>query len=395
MPAVDTPEEYRKHLKRQGFHLEEVIGQGISGSVYGATQPSLGRRVAVKFFDSAFVRADAAARKRFDREARLLAKFQHQGVPYVLTEGVVHAAHGDTPYFVMEYVDGDSLRDILHSGTRPDIAKSLSYTRQVLDALGYAHARGIVHRDVKPANVMVDKRGRCFLIDFSIGVSTRPEPGLTRATLTKEMLGTTAYMAPEQFADSSKVDGRSDIFAMGAVLFEMLTGQVDRTNLSKALAQFPHSIVTCIETACAADADHRFQSADDFIRALGGTQQILAPILEPAFAMCGNPKCDGADWSENGYYRGPKVIEASSNSFCTDCGGALKYRCNQCGAPIADARHCGNCGNETYTVPTCKKCGSFLKKRDMGLDTIDGCTKCLAKEPAAKKVDDFDDDIPF
>jgi serine/threonine-protein kinase len=182
---------------------------------------------------------------------------------------------------------------------------------------------------------------------------------------------------------------------MGAVLFEMLTGQVDRTNLAKALSQFPHSILTCIETACAANPDDRFKSADDFIRALGGTQQILAPMLEPALAICVNPKCRGADWSPNGFYRGPMIIDTSTNSFCTECGEALKYRCDECGAPIANARHCGNCGHETYTVPTCEKCGSFLKSKDMGLDTSNGCTKCLGKKPAAKTVEDLDDDIPF
>lgn len=397
MPDVDLPVEYVTHLNRQGFDLGQVLGQGLSGSVYAADQPSLGRKVAVKFFDSAFVRGDADMRKRFSREARILAKFQHQGVPYVLTRGSVQAAHGDAPYFVMEYVEGKTLRQILNNGKPIGLRTSISYAQQVLDALGYAHARDIVHRDVKPGNIMVDQRGRCFLIDFSIGVSLRPESGLTRATGSADQLGTTAYMSPEQFRDPSTIDGRADVFAMGVVLLEMLTGHSDRTNIPKALREFPHSIIACIETACAMQLEERYQSAEDFVRALGGAEQILAPATHPALAICVNPKCAGADWSSRGYYRSPKVMEDSRDSYCTNCGEHLRYRCKACGAPIVNAPHCGNCGEQIYSIPTCEKCGSWLTLEYMGADTSNGCSKCsgrrMPEEVPAK--DEFDDDIPF
>ncbi|MBI2355122.1 MAG: protein kinase [Deltaproteobacteria bacterium] len=96
--------------------MSAVLGQGLCGSVYSATQASLNRKVAVKFFDSAFVRQDEAMLKRFVREAKLLARFQHQGFPYVLTEGIVQAEHGKAPYFVMEHIEGHTLREI--SGVR-------------------------------------------------------------------------------------------------------------------------------------------------------------------------------------------------------------------------------------------------------------------------------------
>lgn len=108
-----VPDEYVKHLAKQGFHLIETLGHGLSGSVYVAEQRSLNRRVAVKFFDSAFVRTEPAMRKRFVREAKLLARFQHPNIPYVLTEGIVDTQFGETPYFVMEYVHGNTVQEIL------------------------------------------------------------------------------------------------------------------------------------------------------------------------------------------------------------------------------------------------------------------------------------------
>ncbi|RZI43205.1 serine/threonine protein kinase [Herbaspirillum sp. HC18] len=400
MSEDSTPEEYKSHLKRQGFILGKVLGNGLSGSVYEAEQPSLGRKVAVKFFDSAFVRDDEAMRKRFSRESRLLAKFQHQGIPYVLTEGFVEASHGKTPYFVMEHVEGKTLREILNDKNSLSLETSIDYARQILDALGYAHARNIIHRDVKPGNVLIDERNRCFLIDFSIGVSLQPESGLTRATVSGDQLGTTAYMAPEQLTDSSRVDARTDIYAVGVVLFEMLTGRTDRTNMSKALMNFPHSLLSCIEMACAAKAAERYQTAEEFIRSLGGRSQILAPALQPALAICPNRKCSGADWSPNGYYRGPRVIEDSSASFCTNCGGKLRYRCSECGAGVVNAPYCGNCGDELFTVPTCKKCGSYLKAEDLDRDTTNGCSKCGKRKATIEtkpvpNFSDMDDDIPF
>lgn len=113
-----VPDEYVKHLAKQGFELVETLGRGLSGSVYVAEQRSLSRRVAVKFFDSAFVRTEPSMRKRFVREAKLLAKFQHPNIPYVLTEGIVDTQFGETPYFVMEYVHGNTCRKFCARGRR-------------------------------------------------------------------------------------------------------------------------------------------------------------------------------------------------------------------------------------------------------------------------------------
>lgn len=395
MPEVDTPPEYRERLARQGFVLGAVLGQGLSGSVYVAEQRSLGRDVAVKFFDSAFVRADASMRKRFFREARLLARFQHPGIPYILTEGMVAAVHGETPYFVMEFIDGKTLANKLREDGPIDVEKAIVYARQVLDALGYAHERRIVHRDVKSANIMVNERGRCFLIDFSIGVSLLEAPGLTRSTMTGAQLGSDAYVAPEQRVSARDVDHRADIYSMGVVLIEMLTGRTDRTNIPRALANVPHRVVQAIERACALTPDARVQSADEFLRALGGATGAMPPGLQPGLAICANTACADANWSPNGYYRGPRFIEDATQSYCTTCGHPLTYGCGTCGASVTRTPHCGACGGTLFHVPECKSCGSFLTREYLGKDTTKGCGKCLRRQEALSPKAPSDDDIPF
>jgi eukaryotic-like serine/threonine-protein kinase len=362
-------------------------------------QPRLNRKVAVKFFDSAFVRGDTGMQKRFSREARLLAKFQHQGIPFVITDGIVKSQIGDTPYFVMEFIHGETLRERLIQDHKLELHTALEYATQILDALAYAHSHSVVHRDLKPSNIMIDQRGRCFLIDFSIGFSITPSAGLTRATSIGEQLGTTAYMSPEQLEDSSTVDGRTDIFAMAVVLIEMITGRNDRTNIARSLSTVPRNVITAIEMACARDPSERVRTAIELLRSLRGSFTWGLPSLQPALAICTNLKCPGADWTENGYYRGPNVQEASTDSFCTGCGHLLNYQCSDCGAPTKNTSHCGSCGNEMFRRPECKKYGSWLTKEFIDDGGINGCRKCIAKSAVAQKpsptFSDMDDDIPF
>lgn len=398
MPAVDLPEPYVRHLGRQGFDLGELLGQGLSGSVFAADQRSLDRRVAVKFFDSAFVRGDAAMRKRFSREARILAKFQHPGIPYIITEGEVAAEHGPTPYFVMEFIAGATLRARISDAGPIDPTSTIEIASQILDALAYSHARRIVHRDVKPSNIMLDERQRCFLIDFSIGLNLNDEKGFTRATESGLSLGSPVYMAPEQQRSARDADLRADIYSLGVVLIEMLTGSTDRTNIPRSLGQSPRRLAHAIEQACAARPEDRFQSADEFLRAIGYSKGSLPPVLQPATAIRADTACSDADWSPSGYYRGPKVIDEATDSFCTSCGARLKYMCESCGTPVTKTPFCGACGGEIFKVPTCKLCGSFLTREFIDEDTSSGCRKCISRQQSVASsvplVAD-DDDIPF
>lgn len=400
MKPPSLPPEYVNHLSRQGFVLTDVLGSGICGSVYLAEQPTLNRKVAVKFFDSAFVRSDQAMHKRFIREAKLLARFQHPNIPYVLTEGVLDAAHGKAPYFVMEYVNGMTLSDLLKEKGKLDRTLAVDLAVQVLDALSYAHINQIVHRDVKPSNVMVDSRMRCFLIDFSIGVSFDSKPGVPRATTRGEFLGSLPYASPEQMIDAATVDGRSDIYSVGVMLIELLTGRPETANFRKTLASLPRGMIDAIEKACASAPDERYRTAEEFIRAIGNRNHTAPPALSPALAICSNLKCSEANWSSRGYYRGPRIIPDSTGSFCTSCGGSLAYLCKNCGAPISETPYCGGCGSENFRVPECKTCGSWLTKDYMDSGGQFGCQKCKDKKPnvwrsTPKPSPDVDDDIPF
>src|SRR5262249_26241483 len=151
-------------------------------------------------FDHPLTTADAAQRKRFEREGGLLACVDHPSVPVVLTRGLIEAPTRNIPYIAMQFVDGSTLESILGAKRRLDLPEAARVLTHVLGGLGAAHRRKIVHRDVKPSNVLVQPDGHCYLIDFSIGVSLDAPPGLTRVTKEGGQPGTHIYMSPEQKA---------------------------------------------------------------------------------------------------------------------------------------------------------------------------------------------------
>src|SRR5678815_3365244 len=150
--APDIPTDYSESLKARGFRLEARIGGGLSGSVYRAAQASLDRPVAVKFCDSADASRSPALRARFEREARLLAAAQHPSIPYVITSG---KTAGGVPYTIMQFIEGESLRRVLERGGKLDPLNAVRCVTDILHAIRAAHCRGIIHRDVKPDNVIV------------------------------------------------------------------------------------------------------------------------------------------------------------------------------------------------------------------------------------------------
>jgi len=197
------------------YRILEQIGQGGMATVYKAYQPSLDRVVAIKVLPKTYAQ-DPEFLARFRREAKAVAQLEH---PYILP---VHdyGEEGDVTYFVMRYVEGGSLADHLRRGP-VDMVTALRITAQVAEALDYAHQRGIVHRDVKPSNILLTADGRPQLMDFGIAYVVSG-PRLTR---TGVGIGTPEYMSPEQ-GQGRPVDARSDIYSLGVVLYEMLTGRV-------------------------------------------------------------------------------------------------------------------------------------------------------------------------
>src|SRR5581483_4250621 len=198
------------------YRLEARIGQGGMSTVYRALDETLQRRVAVKLMNREVV-SDSAQLERFRREARAVAQLNH---PHIV--GVIDAGEDEgRPYIVFEYVEGETLKERIRRGGRLPIPEAVAYAIEIARALGAAHARHIVHRDVKPQNVLIDEEGSCKVTDFGIA-RTLDEEGLTADG---RVLGTTDYVSPEQ-ALGQPVTGQSDLYSLGIVLWEMLAGDV-------------------------------------------------------------------------------------------------------------------------------------------------------------------------
>jgi predicted Ser/Thr protein kinase len=203
-------------------HLEilELLGRGGMGAVYKARQRNLDRIVALKVIPPEAAK-DPAFAERFNREARALARLNHPSIVTVYDFGQV----GELHYLLMEYVDGVNLRQTLRAG-RLAPREALAIVPPVCDALQYAHDQGVVHRDIKPENVLLDRLGRVKIADFGLAKLLGKGPDDFTLTRTQQVMGTPRYMAPEQIERPSSVDHRADIYSLGVVLYEMLTGEL-------------------------------------------------------------------------------------------------------------------------------------------------------------------------
>lgn len=223
-PSPAELQEKFPQLEMLGF-----IGQGGMGAVYQARQRQLERVVALKILPPG-IGEDPAFAERFAREAKAMAKLNHPGIVTVHDFGRADGLF----YFLMEFVDGVSLAQLIQAG-RVSPREALAIVPQICDALQYAHDQGLVHRDIKPENILLDRRGRVKVADFGLvklmegtiepaaAESSGGPPALTQAG---KVLGTPRYMAPEQVAQPTEVDHRADIYALGVVFYQMLTGEL-------------------------------------------------------------------------------------------------------------------------------------------------------------------------
>src|SRR3954454_5039521 len=203
-----------------GYRIDDVAGRGGMGVVYKATQLALDRTVALKLI-APEVADDEDFRERFKRESRIAASIEHPNVIPVHEAGEVEGRL----YIVMRYVDGTDLRELVAREGPLAPERAARIVAQVAEALDAAHARGLVHRDIKPANVLIARRGETdhvYLTDFGLTKHSSGESGLTK---TGQWVGTLDYVAPEQI-EGGAVDARTDVYALGAVLYQALTGRV-------------------------------------------------------------------------------------------------------------------------------------------------------------------------
>ncbi len=250
------------------YRLEARIASGGMSTVYRALDETLERQVAVKLMNRE-VASDSDQLERFRREARAVAQLSH---PHIV--GVIDAGEDDgRPYIVFEYVEGETLKNRIRRMGRLPITEAVAYAIEIARALGAAHARHIVHRDVKPQNVLIDPEGSAKVTDFGIA-RTLEEDGLTADG---RVLGTTDYVSPEQ-ALGQPVTGQSDLYSLGVVLYEMLTGEVPFKGESQVAVAMKHvredipdvqqqrpevsaALASVLETATAKRLDERY--ADD------------------------------------------------------------------------------------------------------------------------------------
>jgi serine/threonine-protein kinase len=198
----------------------ELLGAGGMGAVYKAKQEGLDRVVALKILPVEFAH-DAKFSLRFTREARTLAKLNHPNIVSVYEFGNVQ----DTFFFLMEFVDGPTLREVVRAGELAP-KQALAIVPHLCDALQYAHDNGVIHRDIKPENILLTSEGSVKIVDFGLSRILGSPSQATNLTGTHQVMGTPRYMAPEQFAGAHHVDHRADIYSLGVVFYELLTGEL-------------------------------------------------------------------------------------------------------------------------------------------------------------------------
>src|SRR5437763_13076781 len=308
---ADAPAPDLKTLGR--YNIERTLGKGAMGVVYEGIDPRLGRRVAIKTILKSHLDEDTAKdySMRFVREAQAVARLNHPNIVQVYDFG----EEGDIAYLVMEFIKGKELKTFFDANERFDLKEAVRIMCELCDALDFAHNAGIIHRDIKPANVMLDAQARTKLTDFGVARVQDSDKTSVERTQAGTMVGTPAYMSPEQITGGN-IDRRTDVFSAGIILYQFLTGEKPFTGsgawtIAKKIIQeeppLPSSLNNAItplfdavvNKALSKNPDTRFQSARDLgialKRALEGkgieddSDKTLAGAMTGDFAALARP----------------------------------------------------------------------------------------------------------
>jgi len=300
------------------YQINEEIGKGGFGKVYLALDSKLKRVIAVKLLSPVASSSSNFEEifARFEQEAITIANFSHQNIVHVYDydKDAIYGA-----YIVMEYIDGKSLRERIISSGKFDVNVALKIVTEVAHGLNYAHKKGIIHRDIKPGNILLTKDNVAKIVDFGLA---QTETSFEYSTSGVAM-GTLNYMAPEQQRDAKNVDQTADIYALGKVLYEMLSGKSPVSIIPKYIPEgFDNIIYKCIEP----EPESRYLSADELLADLNSLQISEKNINQPIVT--------------------PSSDSISNKTKCPDCG----HFNNE------DARHCSGCGaGLIFSCPECKK----------------------------------------
>src|SRR3954468_21409623 len=273
------------------YVIERKLGSGGMADVYLAEDQELGRRVALKLLDDRHA-SDEQFVERFRREAQSAAGLNHPSIVSIFDRGYAEGTY----YIAMEYLDGRTLKELLVKNGPTPVPIAIDYGRQILGALAFAHRNGIVHRDIKPHNIVVGTDGRLKVTDFGIARS-----GASQMTEAGSIVGTAQYLSPEQ-ARGAPVDARSDLYSLGIVLYEMLTGKVPFTGdapveiamkhltavpepPSKLRPDIPHDLDAIVMRALAKDPEQRYASAEEMDAGLARVARGVAVSQKTEDAM--------------------------------------------------------------------------------------------------------------
>jgi serine/threonine-protein kinase len=283
-PSNDPIDALRAALGAH-YTVERRLGQGGMGSVYLARDNTLDRPVAIKVINPD-VASSETTRARFLQEARTVAKLRHPNIVPVFAAGETNGVL----YFAMDYVPGESLRDVMARDGRLEEARATQVLREIAMALDHAHSLGLVHRDIKPENILLDAdSGRAMLTDFGVSRAFEKDGGLTQTGM---ILGSPRYMSPEQASGDRAIDGRSDLYSLGLVGYEMLTGApvvqsgTVASMLVKHLTETPApiaekvtgisaNVAAAIDRAMAKDPSERWQTGREFAEAVAGADVVV------------------------------------------------------------------------------------------------------------------------
>jgi len=309
-------------LELPGYELLHIIGEGGMGAVVAARRSSDGATVAVKVLPPSMSQ-NASLVRRFQREADAMDKLRHPHIVGIIERG----RSGPFLYFIMEFVVGPDGRPInlrQHCATGlPTEANVLRWATQVVDALGYAHAKGIVHRDIKPSNILLDEKGEAKVADFGVASATFDASAtvITRAT---SAVGTPLYMAPEQYADPKRIDHRVDVYAVGMLLYELLTGDLPLGVYDPPSHRRPGikpDWDRVVGRALQSDPNRRFADMASFRDALNRVEQGGARDSTPSLVFAGELHCPAC-----------KNPVRQADSVCRSCSHPLFANCPECGA---------------------------------------------------------------
>src|SRR5213592_568228 len=273
------------------YVIKRKLGSGGMADVYLAEDQELGRRVALKLLDDRHA-ADEQFVERFRREAQSAAGLNHPSIVSIFDRGYAEGTY----YIAMEYLEGRTLKELLVRNGPTPVPIAIDYARQILGALAFAHRGGIIHRDIKPHNIVVRKDGRLKVTDFGIARS-----GASQMTEAGSIVGTAQYLSPEQ-ARGAPVDARSDLYSLGIVLYEMLTGKVPYTGdapveiamkhltavpdpPSKLRPDIPHDLDAVVMRALAKDPEQRYGSAEEMDADLARVARGVSVSRETEDAM--------------------------------------------------------------------------------------------------------------